>query len=337
MSYATAENRYESMQYRRCGQSGLKLPVVSLGFWHNFGHQDDYDNALMIAHTAFDLGITYFDLANNYGPPYGSAEENFGKMLASDFGPHRDELIIASKAGYDMWPGPYGDWGSRKYLMASVDQSLKRMGLDYVDIFYHHRFDPETPLAETMSALDAIVRQGKAQYVGISNYSSNQMREATKILNDLGTPCVIHQPRYSILDRHTESDKRLAALEEIGSGCAVFSPLAQGLLTNKYLDGIPDDSRAALGHFLKSDVITEDLVEKIRQLNELAKDRGQTLAQMAIAWILRDPRITTAIIGASKPSQVTDCVGAIENLNFSDEDLNRIDQLCPIGSGLTIR
>ena len=336
MSYDAAQNRYESIQYRRCGQSGLNLPVVSLGFWHNFGHQDDYDNALDIARTAFDLGITYFDLANNYGPPAGSAEENFGKMLASDFGQYRDQLIIASKAGYGMWPGPYGDWGSRKYLMASLDQSLKRMGLDYVDIFYHHRFDPETPIAETMSALDAIVRQGKAQYVGISNYSSEQMRTATKILNELGTPCIIHQPRYSMFDRHTETDKRLDALEEIGSGCAVFSPLAQGLLTSNYLDGIPDDSRAALGEFLPTEVITEDLVQKIRQLNELAKDRGQTLAQMAIAWVLRDPRMTTAIIGASKPSQVIDCVGAIENLSFSEEELNRINELCPIDSDLTI-
>lgn len=336
MSYSAAQNRYESMQYRRCGHSGLNLPVVSLGFWHNFGHQDDYDNALAIARTAFDLGITYFDFANNYGPPAGSAEENFGKMMASDFGQYRDELIIASKAGYDMWPGPYGDWGSRKYLMASLDQSLKRMGLDYVDIFYHHRFDPQTPLAETMGALDAIVRQGKAQYVGISNYSSDQMREATKILNDLGTPCVIHQPRYSIFDRHTESDQRLNALEEIGSGCAVFSPLAQGLLTSKYLEGIPDDSRAALGHFLKSDVITEDLVKKIGQLNEIASERDQTLAQMAIAWVLRDQRMTTAIIGASKPSQVIDCVGAIENLEFSDDQLQRIDRLCPVDSNMTI-
>lgn len=329
MSYLANENRYGSMQYRRCGNSGLNLPVVSLGFWHNFGHQDNYDNALAIARTAFDLGVTYFDFANNYGPPAGSAEENFGKMLVSDFGRYRDELIIASKAGYDMWPGPYGDWGSRKYLVASLDQTLKRMGLDYVDIFYHHRFDPQTPLAETMGALDAIVRQGKAQYVGISNYSSDQMREASQILNELGTPCIIHQPRYSMFDRHTESDRRLDALEEIGSGCAVFSPLDQGLLTSKYLDGIPADSRAALEHFLKSDAITEDVVRTIRLLNDLASDRGQTLAQMAIAWTLRDPRLTTAIIGASKPAQVIDCVGAIDNLTFSEDELTRIDQLCP--------
>lgn len=329
MSYLANENRYGSMQYRRCGNSGLNLPVVSLGFWHNFGHQDNYDNALAIARTAFDLGVTYFDFANNYGPPAGSAEENFGKMLVSDFGRYRDELIIASKAGYDMWPGPYGDWGSRKYLVASLDQTLKRMGLDYVDIFYHHRFDPQTPLAETMGALDAIVRQGKAQYVGISNYSSDQMREASQILNELGTPCIIHQPRYSMFDRHTESDWRLDALEEIGSGCAVFSPLDQGLLTSKYLDGIPADSRAALEHFLKSDAITEDVVRTIRLLNDLASDRGQTLAQMAIAWTLRDPRLTTAIIGASKPAQVIDCVGAIDNLTFSEDELTRIDQLCP--------
>ena len=281
MSYTAAEKRYDSMQYRHCGRSGLKLPVISLGFWHNFGHQDDFDNASAIARTAFDLGVTYFDLANNYGPPYGSAEENFGKMLASDFGRYRDELIIASKAGYDMWPGPYGNWGSRKYLMASVDQSLKRMGLNYVDIFYHHRFDADTPLAETMAALDAIVRQGKAQYVGISNYSNDQMRQAATILNDLGTPCVVHQPRYSMLDRHTESDRRLDALEEIGSGCAVFSPLAQGLLTNKYLEGIPEDSRAALGHFLKPDVITKDLVTKICQLNDLASERSAAGRQRA--------------------------------------------------------
>jgi len=317
------------MQYRRCGNSGLSLPAVSLGFWHNFGHQDDYDNALAIARTAFDLGITYFDFANNYGPPAGSAEENFGKMLASDFGRYRDELIIASKAGYEMWAGPYGDWGSRKYLVASLDQTLKRMGLDYVDIFYHHRFDPQTPLAETMGALDAIVRQGKTQYVGISNYSSDQMREAAKILSELGTPCIIHQPCYSMFDRHTESDQRLDALEEIGSGCAVFSPLAQGLLTSKYLAGIPADSRAALEHFLKSEAITDDVVQTIRQLNDLASARGQTLAQMAIAWILRDPRLTTAIIGASKPEQVIDCVGAINNLKFSKDELNRIDEICP--------
>ena len=337
MTYSAANNRYESMQYRRCGRSGLRLPVISMGFWHNFGHQDDFENALAIARTAFDLGITYFDFANNYGPPYGSAEENFGKMMASDFRNYRDELIIASKAGYDMWPGPYGDWGSRKYLMASVDQSLKRMGLDYVDIFYHHRFDPETPLAETMMALDAIVRQGKSQYIGISNYSSEQMINATKILSDLGTPCVIHQPRYSIFDRHTETDQRIDTLEQLGSGCAVFSPLAQGLLTSKYLDGIPDDSRAALGHFLKGDVITGELIKTVKQLNNLAKDRGQTLAQMAIAWVLRDSRVTTAIIGASKPSQVLDCAGVVENLNFSEEELNLIDGLCPIDSDLTFK
>ena len=333
MPYTAAEKRYDSMQYRRCGQSGLNLPVVSLGFWHNFGHQDDYDNALAMARTAFDLGITYFDFANNYGPPAGSAEENFGKMIESDFGQYRDELIIASKAGYGMWLGPYGDWGSRKYLMASVDQSLKRMGLDYVDIFYHHRFDPQTPLAETMSALDAIVRQGKAQYVGISNYSSDQMREASKILSDLGTPCVIHQPRYSMFDRHTETDLRLDALAEIGSGCAVFSPLAQGLLTSKYLDGTPADSRAALGEFLKRETITDQLVQTVKQLNDIASERGQTLAQMALAWVLRDPRMTTAIIGASKPSQVIDCVGAINNLSFRQDELDQIDQLCPIAIG----
>jgi L-glyceraldehyde 3-phosphate reductase len=334
MSYTAAGNRYESMQYRRCGRSGLKLPVVSLGFWHNFGHQDDYDTAIEMARTAFDLGVTYFDLANNYGPPYGSAEENFGKMLASDFGPYRDELIIASKAGYDMWPGPYGEWGSRKYLMASIDQSLKRMGLEYVDIFYHHRFDPETPLFETMAALDAIVRQGKAQYVGISNYSSQQMHDASAILNDLGTPCLIHQPRYSMFDRHIETDHRLDALEHIGSGCAVFSPLEQGLLTNKYLDGIPADSRAALGHFLKPEVITDDLVATIRTLHEIAQNRHQSLAQMAIAWALRDPRMTSIIIGASKKSQVIDCVGAIENLSFSDDELARIEEICPVNSDL---
>ena len=250
-------------------------------------------------------------------------------MLKSDFGQHRDELIIASKAGYTMWSGPYGDWGSRKYLMASIDQSLKRTGLDYFDIFYHHRFDPQTPLAETMSALDAIVRQGKAQYVGISNYSSDQMLEATKILNDLGTPCVIHQPCYSMLNRHMETDNRLDALEKIGCGCAVFSPLAQGLLTDKYLEGIPDDSRAALEEFLKSETITDELVQTVRQLNDLATERGQTLAQMALSWALRDPRMTTTIIGASKPSQVVDCVGAINNMDFSQDELNQIDQLCP--------
>ena len=330
MTYAASKNRYDSMQYRRCGLSGLNLPVISLGFWHNFGHQDDYDNALTIARTAFDLGITYFDFANNYGPPPGSAEENFGKMLKSEFGQYRDELIIASKAGYTMWSGPYGDWGSRKYLMASIDQSLKRTGLDYFDIFYHHRFDPQTPLAETMSALDAIVRQGKAQYVGISNYSSQQMIDASKILNDLGTPCVIHQPCYSMFERYPETDNRLDALEKIGCGCAVFSPLAQGLLTNKYLNGIPADSRAALGEFLKSETITDQLVHTVSQLNDLACERGQTLAQMALAWALRDPRMTTTIIGASKPSQVIDCVGAINRMDFDQDELERIDQLCPM-------
>lgn len=337
MPYTAADDRYESMIYRRCGRSGLNLPVVSLGFWHNFGHQDDYDNAQAIARKAFDLGITYFDLANNYGPPYGSAEENFGKMLKSDFAPYRDELIIASKAGYDMWPGPYGDWGSRKYLMASVDQSLQRLGLDYVDIFYHHRFDPNTPLEETMGTLDAIVRQGKAQYVGISNYSSAQMRQATALLNQLGTPCVIHQPRYSMFDRHTESDQRLDALEELGSGCAVFSPLAQGLLTDKYFGGIPQDSRAALGFFLKSEVITEALVGTVKQLNDLAQQRDQSLAQMAIAWALRDARMTTAIIGASKVEQVIGCVGAIKNLDFTDDELEQIDQLCPVENDLRFK
>jgi L-glyceraldehyde 3-phosphate reductase len=302
--------------------------------WHNFGHADDYEVAVQIARQAFDLGITYFDLANNYGPPAGSAEENFGKMLGSDFANHRDELIIASKAGFDMWPGPYGDWGTRKYLISSLDQSLRRMKLDYVDIFYHHRFDPDTPLEETMSALDAIVRQGKALYVGISNYSSEQMRAAVKILNDLGTPCLVHQPRYSIFDRHTESDNRLDTLEQIGSGCCVFSPLAQGLLTNRYLDGVPEDSRAAVGHFLTDDVMTEELISTVNQLNQLAAERGQTLAQMAIAWVLRDPRMTTAIIGASKPSQVVDCVGALDQPTFSQEELAKIDQLCPLVSKL---
>ena len=329
MSYVAADDRYDNMIYRRCGKSGLRLPVISLGFWHNFGHQAIYENAVEIATTAFDLGITYFDLANNYGPPYGSAEENFGRMMTTTFAPYRDELIIASKAGYDMWPGPYGDWGSRKYLVSSLDQSLKRMNLDYVDIFYHHRFDPETPLEETMGALDSIVRQGKALYAGISNYSSEQMQRASKILNDLGTPCLIHQPRYSMFDRHTEQDQRLDTLEQIGSGCAVFSPLAQGLLTDKYLKGIPADSRAALEHFLRSTDITDDLLKVVSELNDIAAKRGQSLAQMAIAWVLRDPRMTSAIIGASTPEQVTDCIQSLKNLEFGDADLKRLDELCP--------
>ncbi len=329
MTYVAAEGRYNDMVYRRCGESGLRLPVISLGLWHNFGHTADYETATEIATTAFDAGITYFDLANNYGPPYGSAEENFGRMMTTTFAPYRDELIIASKAGYDMWPGPYGDWGSRKYLISSLDQSLKRMNLDYVDIFYHHRFDPETPLEETMGALDSIVRQGKALYAGISNYSSEQMQRASKILNNLGTPCLIHQPRYSMFDRHTEQDQRLDTLEQIGSGCAVFSPLAQGLLTDKYLKGIPADSRAALEHFLKSTDITDDLLKVVGELNDIAAKRGQSLAQMAIAWVLRDPRMTSAIIGASTPGQVTDCIQSLKNLEFDDAELKRLDELCP--------
>lgn len=323
--YQAADNRYDTMQYRRCGKSGVLLPLISLGLWHNFGGDTPHDTKHAMCRTAFDLGITHFDLANNYGPPPGSAEEAFGEIMRTDFAPYRDELIISSKAGYNMWPGPYGEWGSRKYLIASCDQSLKRMGLDYVDIFYSHRFDPNTPLEETMGALDQIVRSGKALYAGISSYNSKRTREAAAILNDLGTPCLIHQPSYNLFNRWIERDGLLNTLDDEGIGSIVFTPLAQGILTKKYLNGIPEDSRAAEGNFLSADVLTDEVIGKIKQLNEIAEGRGQTLAQMAIAWCLRDPRVTTALIGASKPSQIEDCAGAIANLDFTDGELAEIE------------
>jgi L-glyceraldehyde 3-phosphate reductase len=327
MTYLANVKRYDDMTYRRCGRSGLKLPMISLGMWHNFGEVDSMANARTLVRAAFDLGITHFDLANNYGPPFGSAEETFGKILNTDLRPHRDELIISSKAGYLMWPGPYGEWGSRKYLVASLDQSLKRMGLDYVDIFYHHRPDPDTPLEETMSALDFIVRSGRALYAGISSYSASQTRDAAQILRDLGTPCLIHQPRYNIFDRWIEGDL-VGALEDEGIGCIVFSPLAQGMLTNKYLAGIPDDSRAAKSHgLLKTEDITNTKMEMVRSLDQMARDRNQTLAQMAIAWTLRFETITSAVIGASKLSHVEDAVGSLSRLDFSSDELQRIDKI----------
>lgn len=329
MQYLPSPQRYQSMEYRRCGNSGLKLPAISLGLWHNFGHIDVLDNARNILKVAFDNGITHFDLANNYGPPAGSAEENFGKIFKDNFVPYRDELIISSKAGWGMWPGPYGDWGSKKYLVASLDQSLKRMGLDYVDIFYHHRPDPETPLEETMGTLDLMVRQGKALYVGISSYKPAEAAQAFKILKELGTPCLIHQPRYSMFDRWVE-DGLLDVLEENGVGCIPFSPLEQGLLTNKYLKGIPADSRASSHRgngAIEEDFVSEDKINKVRELNVLAEARGQNLAQMALAWIMKDPRITSVLIGASKPAQVLDSIGCLANYSFSDEELQRINTI----------
>jgi L-glyceraldehyde 3-phosphate reductase len=325
MTYVPAEDRYERMVYRRSGRSGLQLPAVSLGLWWNFGHDHSPDVQRDVLRRAFDLGVTHFDLANNYGPPYGSAEERFGRALAEDFAPYRDELIVSTKAGYDMWPGPYGEWGSRKYLLASLDQSLKRMGLDYVDIFYSHRFDPDTPLEETMGALDTAVRQGKALYVGISSYSAEKTREAAAILHDLRTPFVIHQPSYSMLNRWIEPEL-LDTLEELGLGCIVFSPLAQGMLTDKYLDGVPEGSRAARPSSLSPDLLTDQALEKIRALNEIAARRGQSLAQMAIAWTLRDERVTSALIGASSVEQLEDSLGALDRLDFSDEELAEIDR-----------
>lgn len=320
-----ADNRYENMQYRRCGRSGLNLPAISLGLWHNFGHDTPHETKQALCRRAFDLGITHFDLANNYGPPPGSAEEAFGEILKTDFSGYRDELIISSKAGYEMWPGPYGEWGSRKYLIASCDQSLKRMGLDYVDIFYSHRFDPDTPLEETMMALDQIVRSGRALYAGISSHNSKWTRKAAAILADLGTPCLIHQPSYSMINRWVEEDGLLDTLDELGIGSIVFSPLAQGMLTSKYLGGIPDDSRAAQGKSLRPEFLNEKNIENIRALNAIAEARGQTLAQMALAWVLRGGRVTTALIGASRAEQVEDCVAAIGNLEFSSEELAQID------------
>jgi len=324
--YEALDSRYETMSYRRCGKSGLQLPLISLGLWHNFGGVDNFENARAMLRRAFDLGITHFDLANNYGPPYGSAEENFGVIFKKDFLPYRDELIISTKAGWDMWPGPYGDFGSRKYLLASLDQSLKRMGLEYVDIFYHHRPDPETPLEETMSALDRAVRAGKALYVGISAYDPQETTKAVKILRELGTPCLIHQPKYSMFEREPERGL-LDVLGKEGVGCIAFSPLAQGLLTNRYLDGIPSDSRAARDFFLKRNDINEKKVSVIRALNNHAQQRGQTLAEMAVVWVLRDERVTSALVGTSKVSQVDDNVAALKNAKFSSDELKKIDQI----------
>lgn len=327
MTYLPSKERYQHMTYRRCGRSGIKLSAVSLGLWHNFGHVDVMENFRKILHVAFDSGITHFDLANNYGPPAGSAEENFGKLLKDDFRGYRDELIISSKAGYTMWDGPYGDWGSKKYLVASLDQSLKRMGLEYVDIFYHHRPDPETPLEETMAALDLIVRQGKALYAGISNYPADKAEQAIKMLKEMGTPCLIHQPKYSMFERWVENGL-LDVLERDGVGCIPFSPLAQGLLTNKYLHGIPEDSRAArTTGFLQVSHVTDEKINKIKQLNAIAEERGQTLAQMALSWILKDNRVTSVLIGASRPEQLTDSLKCLDNITFSAEELNRIEEI----------
>jgi L-glyceraldehyde 3-phosphate reductase len=327
MAYLPLETRYNQMRYNRCGRSGLVLPAISLGLWQNFGGLEVYENGRAMLRCAFDLGITHFDLANNYGPPPGSAEENFGRILEQDFRPYRDELIISSKAGYRMWPGPYGEWGSRKYLIASLDQSLKRMGLDYVDIFYHHRPDPNTPLEESMRALETIVRSGRALYVGISNYQAEPAREAIQILRSLGVPCLIHQPSYSMLNRWIEGGL-LDVLTEEGVGCIVFSPLAQGLLSDKYLGGVAEGSRAAKSHgSLKPAALTEDKLARVRQLNDLAQTRGQSLAQMALAWVLRHPTVTSALIGASRPAQIEDAVGALQNLAFSDEELQRIETI----------
>ena len=325
MTYVPARDRYERMRYNRSGRSGLQLPAISLGLWNNFGYDHPFETGRAIVRRAFDLGITHFDLANNYGPPYGSAEENFGRMLALDLAPYRDELAISTKAGYDMWPGPYGEWGSRKYLLASLDQSLSRMGLDYVDLFYSHRFDPETPLEETMGALDAAVRQGKALYVGISSYSAEKTREAAEILRELGTPCVIHQPSYSMLNRWIEPEL-LDTVGDLGIGCIVFSPLAQGMLSDKYLDGIPEGSRASRSATLSPDLLTTEVLEKIRSLNEIARLRGQTLAQMAVAWVLRDPRVTSALVGASSVEQLEANVAALDHVEFSPEQLDEIDR-----------
>jgi L-glyceraldehyde 3-phosphate reductase len=327
MTYSAAADRYDRMIYRRCGKSGLKLPAISLGLWHNFGDDTPHDTKRAICHAAFDNGITHFDLANNYGPPAGSAETAFGQILKQDFAGYRDEMIISSKAGYHMWQGPYGEWGSRKSLIASCDQSLRRMGLDYVDIFYSHRFDPETPLEETMQALDHIVRSGRALYVGISSYNSQRTREAHAILKSLGTPLLIHQPSYSILNRWVEEDGLTETLIDLGVGSIAFTPLAQGILTNKYLMGVPTGSRAAQGKSLDPGTITPRALASVRALDALARARGQSLAQMALAWVLRDGRITTALIGASKPEQVLDCVGAVANLDFTADELREINQI----------
>ncbi|MEQ6916444.1 L-glyceraldehyde 3-phosphate reductase [Halomonas aquatica] len=326
MSYSPSPERYERMPYHRCGRSGLKLPALSLGLWQNFGETGSVDNARAICRTAFDHGITHFDLANNYGPPPGSAEALFGRILATDFAGYRDELVISTKAGYRMHPGPYGEWGSRKYLLSSLDRSLERLGVDFVDIFYSHRFDPETPLEETMGALDQAVRQGKALYAGISSYNAQRTREAVEILRSLGTPCLIHQPSYSLVNRWIEDDGLLDTLDDLGMGSIVFSPLAQGLLTDKYLDGIPEDSRRVRGKALNDAHLSPENLARVRALNEIARRRGQTLAQMAIAWTLRGGRVTSALIGASRPEQVIDSVGALVGPDFTDEELAEINR-----------
>jgi L-glyceraldehyde 3-phosphate reductase len=326
MSYQPAERRYDTMQYRRVGRSGLELPAISLGLWQNFGGDRPLETQRAIVRRAFDLGITHFDLANNYGPPYGSAEENFGRILATDLRGYRDELVISTKAGYDMWPGPYGDRGSRKYLLSSLDQSLQRMGLPYVDIFYSHRVDPDTPPEETMGALDTAVRQGKALYAGISSYSPDRTRQAAEILRGLGTPLLIHQPSYSMLNRWIEDDGLLDTLEEVGAGCIVFSPLAQGLLTSRYLDGVPEGSRASKPGTMDRDQLSEDTLAKVRALDQIARRRGQSLAQMAVAWTLRDPRVTSALLGASSVAQLEDNLAALDNLEFGDDELAEIDR-----------
>jgi L-glyceraldehyde 3-phosphate reductase len=323
--YLAAADRYQRMSYARCGHSGLKLPRISLGLWQNFGGTTPYENARDMVLKSFDAGITHFDLANNYGPPYGSAEENFGRILATDLAGHRDELIVSTKAGYDMWPGPYGEWGSRKYLLASLDQSLKRMGLEYVDIFYSHRYDPETPLDETMRALETAVKSGRALYAGISSYGPDKTREAAALLRELGTPCLIHQPSYSMLNRWVEQGL-LEVLEQEGIGCIAFSPLAQGLLTTKYLNGVPDSSRASRDGSFRKAMLSERNLGQVRALNDIAGQRGQTLAQMALAWVLRQPAITSALIGASSWPQIKECLGALQNLKFSAAELKRIDQ-----------
>ena len=328
--YQAASNRYESMKYRRSGRSGLMLPEISLGLWHNFGHHNPLENQRAILRHAFDRGVTHIDLANNYGPPYGSAEENFGRVLASDLGPYRDELVISTKAGYDMWPGPYGEWGSRKYLLASLDQSLHRMGLEYVDIFYSHRLDPDTPLEETMGALATAIHSGKALYVGVSSYSAGKTREAAEILRGMGIHLLIHQPSYSLLNRWIEEDL-LDTLEAEGIGCITFSPLAQGMLTNKYLSGIPEGSRASRDSSLSRELLNDENLARVRALNEIASRRGQSLAQMALAWTLRDPRVTSTLIGVSSVQQLDDSLGALDHPDFSSEELAEIDQYAAEG------
>jgi L-glyceraldehyde 3-phosphate reductase len=343
VTYLADPARYDQMTYRRCGRSGVHLPVVSLGLWHNFGGDRPLDGQRAILRRAFDRGVTHFDLANNYGPPYGSAEENFGRILIADLRPYRDELFISTKAGYDMWPGPYGEWGSRKYLLSSLDQSLTRMGLDYVDVFYSHRFDPDTPLEETMGALDAAVRSGRALYAGISSYSAERTRQAASILSEMGTPLLIHQPSYSLLNRWIEGDggdgemgpSLLDALEDVGAGCIAFSPLGQGMLTSKYLGGIPAGSRASKNTSLSPDFLSDDNLARVRGLNAIAEGRGQTLAQMALSWCLRDERVTSVLIGASSVAQLDDSLGAVDNLAFADDELTAIDEFA-VEAGINI-